>query len=78
MINGNPTSTDEARELASKNKVNHVVDELPKKQPTTTDEAKEYARIARDHARPNDKPSKETPPKYITTTDEATRASRLK
>lgn len=78
MINGNPTSTDEARELASHNKVEHKLDPIPNKHPTTTDEAREYARIVRDHARPNDKPSKETPPKYVTTTDEAVRASRLK
>lgn len=46
--------------------------------PTSTDEAREFARIARDHARPNDKPSKEQPPKIITNTDEAIKASRLK
>ena len=44
----------------------------------TIDEAREFARIARDHARPNDKPSKEQPPKIITNTDEAIKASRLK
>lgn len=78
MINGNPTSTDEARELASHNKVEHKADPIPNKQPTTTDEAREFARIARDHARPNDKPSTEKLPKHITNTDEAREASRIK
>ena len=78
MINGNPTSTDEARELASHNKVNPKLDPIPNRQPTTTDEAREFARIVRDHARLNDKPSKEQPPKIITNTDEAIKASRLK
>lgn len=46
--------------------------------PTSTDEAREFARIARDHARPNDKPSTEKPPKHITNTDEAREASKIK
>ena len=78
MVNDKPTTTDEARELASKNKVEHELDPIPTKQPTTTDEARECARIARDHARLNDKPSTEKAPERITNTDEARKAASIK
>lgn len=74
MINGQPTSTDEARELAAQNVFVGKPSAKLSGSPTTTDEAREFARVANEDI----KPTKGKAPAQVTNTAEAVEAARAK
>ena len=74
MINSQPTSTDEARELAAQNVVVGKPSAKLSGSPTNSDEAHEFARVANEDI----KPTKGKAPAQVTNTAEAVEAARAK